>query len=292
MTALPPLIVTAALNETAIDDDNPNFPYTPEQLVREAVAARGAGASIVHFHARDPQTRALGLAPELYRETFARIREQTDLLIEPGLGLISDPADERISHLTRLDLRPDFAPVEMGAFNVDFWDPDAGRFATGDALYDLTRSRIESVLLALGDAGYRAAASCWDFGHVRTARRFREMGLLPEPTLWELIFTGELVPSGAPPTEPALRGLLSELPPGEPWSVGCWQGDILPLAAMAIGLGGHVRIGLGDWPHPQLDRPDHGALVNEVVALARSIGREIATPAQARELLQLEAVAA
>jgi uncharacterized protein (DUF849 family) len=292
VSALLPLIVIAALNETTTDDDNPNFPFAPDELVREAVAARAAGASVVHFHARDPETRGLGLAPELYLPTFLGIREQTDLLIEPGLGLIADPAADRISHLTTLDVRPDFAPVEMGAFNVDFWDPDAGRFSTGDALYALTRGRIEAVLVALRDAGYRPSASCWDFGHVRTARRFREMGLLPEPTLWELTFTGELVPSGAPPTVPALHGLLSELPRDEPWSVGCWQGDILPLAAIAIELGGHVRIGLGDWPYRQFGTPHHGDLVAAVVELARRAGREVATPDQARELLRLATVAA
>jgi uncharacterized protein (DUF849 family) len=286
---LPPLVITAALNETTVNDANPSFPYSPAQLVDQAILARRAGASVVHFHARDPRTRELSLDCGVYAEIYAGLRRETDLLLEPGLGLIADPPQRRIEHLTSIEpaLRPDFAPVEMGAFNVDFWDPARRRFASGDALYDLTRERIQGVLEALAAAGYRAAASCWDLGQLRTARCFREMGLLPERTLWEFTFTGDVVPSGAAPTLPALRAMLDEIPPGEPWSVGCWNGDVLPIAAIAIVLGGHVRIGLGDYAYERLGAPDHADLVGRVAELARIVGRDIASPAQARELLGL-----
>jgi hypothetical protein len=124
-------------------------------------------------------------------------------------------------------------------------------------------------------------------GHVRTARRFQELGLLPRETFWELVFTGETMPSGPAPTIPALQAFLAEIPAGAPWVAMCAGGDALPLAAWAITLGGHVALGLGDYHYDRFGAPHHGELVAEVARLARTLGRPVATPDQARETLGL-----
>lgn len=127
----------------------------------------------------------------------------------------------------------------------------------------------------------------WSAGGVRTARRLQETGRLDRTTLWCLGFTGDEVPGGPPPTPANLRTFLDELPSGAPWTVHCRNGDVLPLAAWAITQGGHVSIGLGDHPYSRFGKPRNADLVRRVADMAETLGRPVATPRQAREILGL-----
>ena len=153
-------------------------------------------------------------------------------------------------------------------------------------MYLNPRAALASMLTTFGELGVAVVTECWAVGpHPRTALRFRELGLLGS-TLWgELVFTGAALPGWhGLPTALGLQAML-ELPPGEPWSVACMQGSALELAQWAIELGGHVALGLGDWPYHELGQPTNAEIVAHVGELARRTGRELATPDQARRLL-------
>lgn len=287
-----PLIITVRVNEIAArEDDRPNLPLTPAEIVADAVATSEAGASVFHWHARDPESGAPCNEIDLFRDVYRGVRESTDLLLYPTLGYIVDQDPEsRTAHIAAVAddpvLRVDVAPVDFGSLNLDRWDPERQRFDSEDVVYLNPTENLRRVLERLRDLGVTVSTVCWNVGHVRTAGCFRELGLLG-PTVWEYVFTGATIPSGTPPTRLALEAMREQTPAGEPWSVLCAGGDALELAQWAIEQGGHVSIGLGDWHYKDLGSPTNAEIVARVAALAARAGREVATPEQARAVLGL-----
>lgn len=287
-----PVIIECRCNEITYRKDNSALPYSPKEIVREAVRAWEAGASIFHWHGRDSQTGKPCNDVELYLEVIQGIREQTDMLIHPTLGYITqNQIEDRVRHILAVNdnpvLRVDMAPVDFGSLNVDFWNPQEKQFITYDQVYVNTRANLMAVLEVFQKYNVHVSSVCWDVGQMRTARCFQEMGLLPKNTLWEFVFTGEVMPAGAAPTISGLQAFIAEVPNDNQWLALCWNGDVMRVAAWAITLGGHVGIGLGDHHYSRFGKPNNGELVEMVAKMAYTLDREVATPAQAREILNL-----
>ncbi|MFB2880499.1 3-keto-5-aminohexanoate cleavage protein [Floridanema aerugineum] len=288
-----PLIIECRCNDMDYRKDNSEFPYSPKEIIREAVRAWEAGASIFHWHGRDPVSGKWLNDVELYLEVIQGIREKTDLIVDPTLGYVTtkNSAEERVRHILAAEADPalgvDMVPLEFGSFNVDFWEPETKQFTTYDQVYSNSRDRIREVLQKLNEHNIFVSTVCWDIGQIRTALCFQEMGIHSKNTLWELVFTGEIIPSGFLPTLPNLQAAISSIPSDAQWLVMCWNGDVMPLASWVITLGGHVGIGLGDWPYSRFGKPHNGELVDKIVKMAETLGREVATPAQAREILKM-----
>ncbi len=96
------------------------------------------------------------------------------------------------------------------------------------------------------------------------------------------------MPTGALGTLSGLQAMVDAIPPDAPWLVMCWNGDVMRLASWAITMGGHVGIGLGDDPYTRFGKPHNGELVEMVAKMAHMLDREVATPAQAREILKMQ----
>lgn len=288
-----PIIIECRCNDMDYRKDNPNFPYTPQEIIREAVRAWEAGASIFHWHGRDPNSGKWVNEVELYLEVIQGIREKTDLIVDPTLGYVATQGsiEERVGHVLAAQGEPalgvDMVPLEFGSFNVDFWNAEIKQFETYDQVYSNSRAHLREQLKILNEHNIFVSCACWDVGQIRTARCFQEMGLLSQNTFWEFVFTGEIMPTGILPTLPNLQAAIDSIPKGAQWLVMCWNGDVMPLASWAITLGGHVGIGLGDYPYTRFGNPHNGELVEMVVKMARILGREVATPAQAREILKI-----
>jgi 3-keto-5-aminohexanoate cleavage enzyme len=285
-----PVLIELRPNETAVrESGNPHVPYSPAEIAEQGRRAAAEGATILHWHARDPQTGEPIHTVQPYLDVIERVRADTELLLHPTLGYTSATAvSDRVAHLAAAaerGLGVDLAPVDFGSVDVDTWDPQKRRFVPGDRVYANTRTSIAGALGEIRRLGSQVVAVCWHPGHVRTALAFREAGLLPEGVLWEFPFTGPVLPAGAAPEIHFLQSMIEVIPEGEPWLVLCFGGDVLPLAAWAITLGGHVAIGTGDHHYERLGHPDNAALVARVVQMAQTLGREVASPAQARELL-------
>ena len=286
-----PVIIEVRVNESWVRTDNPHLPYGPQEVIDEACRAWEAGASILHWHGRHPVTGEADNRIETYLQVVEGVRARTDLLLHPTLGYINqqDP-QERTKHVLAVAgdpaLRVDLAPVDFGSLNLDHWDPGQQTFTSWEQVYANTRGRLRDVLTILRGTGTAIAAVVWDAGQIRTARAFQAMELLGTP-YWELTFTGATMPVGTAPTLPGLQALLAELPPHDPWTVLCWNGDVLPVAAWALTMGGHVSVGLGDWHYRHLGIPGHAELVRRVSDMAWTLGRPTASPARTRELLGL-----
>ena len=134
------IILEARFNAYAPRTSNPNIPYTADDIVEAAVAARNAGAAILHYHARTPDGGATNTV-EANAEIIRKVRDATDLLILPTLGFISNDSDakRRIDTVATLALdpatRPDIAPIDTGSANLEIWDAEKRTFENPERLY-------------------------------------------------------------------------------------------------------------------------------------------------------------
>lgn len=288
-----PLVIEVRVNETADRASNPAIPYKPAAVIEDAFAAIKAGASIVHWHARDAAGDEHAGDAGLYREVVLGIRERSDVILHPTLGFIGTQGDAhgRIRHILELQTDPqtkiDIVPVDFGAFSADVWAEERNNFVSDDHVLVNKVGYLRELLQELQHNRLPVMSVMWSPGGVRTALRMRQMGVIAQPAFWMLGFTGDAVPGGMPATPTSLRAYLDVLPPDEPWTVHVAHGDCLAMAAWAITLGGHVSIGLGDDPYQRLAYPTNAELVRRVAQLAETIGRPVATIAHARELVGL-----
>ena len=288
------VFIEVRANEYTMRDRNPNVPWSPEELAADAAACRDAGAAVFHFHARDPETGAASGVVEHYADTLRRIKATTDLVVMPTLGAstIPDPG-ERVAHIPVLAAdratRPDLAPVDLGSFNVDPFDPVTATFRTEDLVYHTSVRSLRQIIGTVRDVGVAPMAALWNVGSARLLGAFLQTGDLVAPTYAQVTLSNGFL-SAHPGTERGLTAMLDFLPEhrGVVWSMLCFGADLLPLVPLAVERGGHVAIGLGDHPYTELGAaPTNADVVAEVVRIVRSLGREPATPTDVRAALAL-----
>ena len=289
------LIIEARINEYAGRDQNPNVPWSPEEIAETAARCREAGASIVHFHARtsegQPEHRV-----EVYADIIRRIRAKSDILIHPTLGAFANDGDAsaRIKPIVELAsdpaTRPHFAPLDMGTTNIDAYDRKARKFRSTEAVYANTTKTLQYFAESLKQCAVRPYASLWNVGFTREFLAFMDMGLITEPAYACLIMTGDDLPAAHPGSEQGLDAHTAFIPKGKNirWTAMNHGGDLFPLLPKIINEGGHVSTGLGDWHYLELKDgtpPTNEEVIASVSELARLLGRETATPRQAADLL-------
>lgn len=288
------IIVEVRINEYATRDANPHVPYSPAEITAEALACAREGAAIIHYHARDPVSGAPATDVALYADTARRIKAASDLIIMPTLGAWQLPSPQaRIAHVVEMAAdvatRPELAPIDMASSNVDVYDPQAKRFKTNDTVYINTTATWQYFAETMKAVGVKPMQALWNVSSVRCTAALTEMGVFSEPLYCGIVLTEHWLLAGHPGTVKGLEAFLDFLPAQQhwQWSVMCAGGNLLAVAAAAMERGGHIAIGLGDYPYPELGLPTNAELVARIVALARAMGREVATPAEARRLLDL-----
>jgi 3-keto-5-aminohexanoate cleavage enzyme len=292
------LIIEARINEYAGRGQNPHVPWTADEIAEDAHRCAGAGASIVHFHARDVRGEPL-YGAKANADIIRRIRHRTDVLIHPTLGAatLDAPPRERIEPVVSLAKDPatraDFVPMDMGSENLDFYDPQARRFHTTDVIYKNTTATLQHFANAITAAGMKHYLACWSVGFTRQALAFIDMGLLPEPVFLLFVLTDGNLLAGHPGTPAGLDAHLQMLPKDKniEWGVCNHGGDLLPLVDKIIGDGGHVAIGLGDFPYATsvgiAGQPTNADLIAKVADRAHALGRAVAQPADVRAVLRM-----
>jgi 3-keto-5-aminohexanoate cleavage enzyme len=287
------VVIEVRCNEYTMRDRNRHVPWSAEEIARDAADCRDAGASIVHFHARDPETGAMSGDTDVYADVIRAVRASSDVLLNPTLGAstIPDPA-VRVAHIPELAkdpaTRPDFAPVDLGSFNVDPFDPATNSFRTEDLVYHTSVRGLRHEIDTITSAGVAVQSVLWTVGSARCLGAFLAMGVLPEPAFAQVTLSDVML-STHPGTVRGMQALVEFLPAGRDvhWAVSCFGGNLLALVSAAMGAGGHVSIGLGDHPYTELGEPTNAEVVAEVVRMARAMGREPATPAEVRQVLRL-----
>jgi uncharacterized protein (DUF849 family) len=292
------LIIDVRINEYAMRDPNPHVPYSPEEIAAQALECWREGASIIHYHARDPRTGAPSADPTLYAETVRRIREKSDLIVMPtnipaNTVLAPVSSEDRIAPIMEIAkdpaTRPELAPIDMTTCNLDVFDPVAKRFKTTEMVYVNTTKSWQVFAESFKSVGIKPVPFLWNVGSIRALEAFLAMRVFQAPLWCEVVLTdgGHLV--GHPGTIAGLDAFLDFFPTDAKWhwSVLSFGGNVFAVAAAAMERGGHVSIGLGDYHYQELELPTNAGLVKRVVELARDMGRPTATPAEARGVLGL-----
>jgi uncharacterized protein (DUF849 family) len=285
------VIIEVRANEYTMRDRNPHVPWSPAEIGADAADCRAEGASIVHFHARDPDTGAASGDVDAYAAGIRAIRGGCDVLVNPTLGAstIADP-DARVAHIPELAkdpaTRPELAPVDLGSFNIDPFDWTTNTFRNEELVYRTSVAGLRHEIDAIRTAGVAVQAVLWTVGSARCLGAFLAMDALPEPALAQVTLSEGWL-STHPGTVRGMQTLVEFLPTGRSvhWTVSCYGGNVLTLVTPAVESGGHISIGLGDYPYLELGVPTNAEVVAEVVRMVRAMGREPATPADVRELL-------
>lgn len=288
------LIIDARLNEYTFRDPNPNVPYSPEEIAADAEACVAAGASIVHYHAREPGTGAPSNDTALYAEAARAIRARCDALVMPTLGAntVTD-LDERIGHIEAMAnddaTRADLVPLDLASLSLGMWREGMDEVRGDDLVYYNPIGTLKTLAARAQAVGALPMAAIWNVGSLRLLEAFCETGVLPGTVFAELFTTEGGLISGHPGTKAGLQALIDFVPGSVDcvWAAACYGANALPLAEQAIAQGGHVAIGLGDHPYRELGDapPTNAEVVAAVAELARRYGREVATPAEARDRL-------
>lgn len=288
------MILEARINEYAMREHNPHVPWTADEIAETAARCREAGASIVHFHARNPDGSPLH-GEAAYAQIIRKIRERSDILVHPTLGWFSNDGDPagRIACVTALAAdpatRPDIAPIDTGSVNLETYDAQARRFIDAERVYINRSDTLAHYAREFKRVGIKPQLVTWSIGFSRRAQALAEMGLVDSPLYFLVNMTDGRWITGHPGTPEGLEAHLRFLPTDRPveWSANVVGGNLLALAEMAARRGGHLAPGIGDHPYVELGSPPNEEIVHRAAQVARSAGREIATPADTREMLGL-----
>jgi 3-keto-5-aminohexanoate cleavage enzyme len=277
------VIVTAALTGVlATREQCPAIPYTPKEIGEEAKQAADAGAAIVHIHARNPQGGP-DWSVETFAEIFSEVRARTDVIVNFSTGAVGLPAEERIAHIR--ELKPEMAALNMGSMNYAIYSEKKKAFYHDHVFANPFRD-IQLFLETMKAAGVRPEMECFDAGHIGNTRPLIDMGLLDAPYQFSLIMG---VLGGIPGTTRHLVDQVDSLPQGSHWQVIGIGLNQWPLVAAGLAMGGNVRVGLEDNFYLEQGKmaKSNGGLVEKACRLARDLGREVATTAEARAQLGL-----
>ncbi|MEP6657395.1 MAG: 3-keto-5-aminohexanoate cleavage protein [Betaproteobacteria bacterium] len=303
MAASPNVIITCAITGSIHTPSmSPHLPITPKEIADAAVAAAEAGAAIVHLHARDPVDGHPTQDPKYFREFAADIARRSDVVINFTTGgAATMTIDERLQ--PALQLKPEVASLNMGSMNFGLF-PMLKRFSTfrfdwertylatsDERIFRNTFKDIEYILRSCADNGTRFEIECYDIGHLYTAAHFLERGVVKPPLFIQSVF-GILGGIGAHPDDVAHMKRTADRLFGDQyrWSVLGAGRNQLPIAAMSAAMGGNVRVGLEDslWLGAGKLAESNAAQVRAARAMIEAMGREIATPDEAREILKLK----
>ena len=269
------LILTAAIcGAEVMKEQNPAVPYTVQEIGRESLAAYNAGASIIHLHVRYDDGK-----PTQDKERFAQCiaeikRLCPDVIIQPSTGgAVGMSSAER---LQPLQLLPEMATLDCGTCNFG-----------GDEIFVNTENMIKEFGTKMIELGVKPEIEVFDKGMIDSAIRLNKQGFIKSPMHFDFVMGVNGGISGEPRD---FTFMMDSIPHGSTFTgagIGRFE---FSIAAMSIISGGHVRVGFEDnvYLSKGVLAKSNGELVEKAVRLARELGREIASPGEARKILSLE----
>lgn len=281
---------------------SPYLPVTAEEIADAAVGAAEAGAAIVHLHARNPADGRPDQSPEAFEPFLRSIKQRSDVVCNLTTGgAPSMTLEQRLAPATVW--KPEVASLNMGSMNFALfpmlkrfkefkhdWEP-AMLAGTDDLVFRNTFKDIRYALETLNKTGARYEFECYDTSHLHNLNHFYQEGLVKAPLFIQTVF-GLLGGIGTHPDEVMHLRRTADRLFGDQyrWSVlGAGRAQ-MPIAAMAAAMGGNVRVGLEDslWLGAGRLAETNASQVTQVRKIIEGLGLEVATPAEAREILQLK----
>jgi 3-keto-5-aminohexanoate cleavage enzyme len=265
------IITVAPTGNVPTKEMNPHLPVTPEEIADSAVRCREAGASLIHVHARDQNGKPT-LEPQAFARIYSLVSERTDLIVQISTGGRAGMDVEARAAAIAL-LHPEMASLTTGSMNFP------------DRVYTNSFEVIEFLAGTMKEAGTKPEMEIFEPGMIANAQKLVAKGLAAEPLHFDFVLGSH---GSLPASAKNLLYLSETIPPGSSWTVagiGRWQ---LPMAVLAIVMGGHVRVGLEDnLYYRKGELATNQQLVARVARLAAEVGRPVATPEEARRILGL-----
>ena len=281
---------------------SPHLPVTPDEIAEAAIGAAEAGASIIHLHARDPSDGRPTQDPGVFLQFLPRIKQATEAVVNITTG--GGPTmtvDERMRPAA--ELKPEVASLNMGSMNFALF-PMLDRFRdfahdwerahlenSRDLVFRNTFQDIEKIVGACRENGTRFEFECYDIGHLYNLAHCLDRGLVEPPLFVQSVF-GILGGIGTHPEDLMHMRRTADRLFGDAyrWSIlgaGRFQ---IPLATIGAAMGANVRVGLEDnlWLGPGTLAQSNAEQVRKVRQVLEGLSLEVATPAEARELLALK----
>lgn len=300
------LIVTCApTGSLTVPSQTPYLPITPQEIADEAVRAAEAGCAMVHIHARDPEDGRPTSDPDVYRDIISRIESRSDVVIGittgGGAGMT---AEERVQVVPAV--KPALASLNMGPVclslegvlrryeDTEFkfpWERDYLKMLSG-AIQHNTFDSVEVFLDTMNKTGTKYECECYDLSHIYNVAHFVRKGLIQGRVLLQFV-TGGLGTVGAVPEDILhMRNTADRLLGRDnyQWSIIGAGLNYTTTVPQAIMLGGHARVGMEDniFIERKVLAKSNVEFVEKVMSLARIMGREVATPDEARAILGLK----
>ena len=291
--------VTGAIHTPSM---SPHLPITAAEIAEAAIGAAEAGAALVHVHARNPQDGRPDQSQEAFEPILRVIKQRTDAVINITTGGAPTMLiEERLRPCAHF--KPEVASLNMGSMNFGLY-PMLNRFkdfkhdwerpyleGSHDRIFRNTFTDIENILTTCAENGTRFEIECYDIGHLYTLAHFVDRGLVKPPFFVQSVF-GILGGIGPHPDDVMHMKRTADRLFGDDlcWSVLGAGRNQLPVAAMAAAMGGNVRVGLEDslWLGAGKLARSNAEQVMKVRQIIEGLGLEIATPAEAREILALK----
>ncbi len=269
------LIITACICGAEVTKaHNPAVPYTVDELVREAKSAYDAGASIIHLHVREDDGTPTQDAGRFKVCMEAIQATCPDVIIQPSTGgAVGMSNDERLQPIT---LNPEMATLDCGTCNFG-----------GDEIFVNTENMIKDFAKKMAARGIKPEIEVFDKGMIDMALRLHKKGYIQAPMHFDFVMGVNGGISGEP------RDLLfmrESIPADATWTVAGVGRYEFPMITMGILMGGHVRVGFEDnvYLAKGVLAKTNGELVAKAVRIAKELGRDIASPSEARKILGLK----
>jgi uncharacterized protein (DUF849 family) len=291
--------VTGAIHTPSM---SPHLPITPEEIITDSLDAAEAGAAILHLHARNPEDGRPDQTPEGFSPFLSRIKQSSDAVINITTG--GSPymtVAERVAPAAYH--KPELASLNMGSMNFGLY-PMLNRYKTfkfdwerehlegsKDLVFRNSFKDIEYVLETCYGNGTRFEFECYDISHLYNLAHFADRGLVKAPFFVQSVF-GLLGGIGAHHEDVMHMKRTADRLFGNDfrWSVLGAGANQFRVAAQAATLGGNVRVGLEDslWAGRGELATSNAVQVRKVRNIIENLGLEVATPDEAREMLQLK----
>jgi 3-keto-5-aminohexanoate cleavage enzyme len=272
------LIINAALTGNVhTKEDNPALPITPDEVARDVKKCFDAGARVFHLHARESDGSCTW-KKEAFEEIFSKVRKNVPqaILCATTSGRVYKNFEQRSEVLTlEGELKPDFASLTLGSLNF----PKSASVNSPDTIAKLASFMKEK--------GIRPELEVFETGMINYAVYMKRKGYFDSPMFFNLIL-GNL---GSMPARMAdICHMVGSIPPGSCWGAGAAGRFQLPTNAAAVLMGGHVRVGLEDNIYLDYNKSEpatNESLVQRIARIAKEVGRPLASPREAREILGL-----
>jgi len=300
------VIITCAITGGGSPIGNPYLPKTPKEQAVSAIEAFNAGASVIHIHGRNPETGMPEHDARHLADAIAPIKEKCPGVIinvtTGGTGrrcdgdhlYREDPKESvkgRVSVIPELsrfkDTKPDIASFNPGSPVIDLYSNSQKDWLLKFVMVH-TFNDMAYIAGVMRECGVKPEFECYDVGMINNATTLKNLGYIEGPLYFQCVMG---VMGCIPATPDNILYMVRQIPKEYPWSV-CGVGlSEFPMVTMGLLMGGHVRVGFEDniYLHPGVPARSNAELVEKTVRLAGELGREVASPEEARSILGLNA---